>query len=126
MTISFSLRRRPAGCITTQPILDYHTHASAAAIADEHRFRDLTEIWLERDHYQVGLRSQFVVITTDSRRSARFPGTSISAGFCAPDRRSGVERGELPNDNDMLGRLIAGVCDDDAAGFFRVPRPRAW
>ena len=35
-----------------QPILDYHTHLSAAAIADDHRFRDLTEIWLEGDHYK--------------------------------------------------------------------------
>ena len=35
-----------------QPILDYHTHLSAAAIADDHRFRDLAEIWLEGDHYK--------------------------------------------------------------------------
>jgi len=63
---------------------------------------------------------QFIAITTDSRRSSRFPGTSISAGFCVRLIGGGVERAELPNDNDMLGRLIAGVCGDDAAGFFRV------
>jgi glucuronate isomerase len=34
------------------PIVDYHTHLSAAAIADDHHFRDLTEIWLEGDHYK--------------------------------------------------------------------------
>ena len=36
----------------SQPILDYHTHLSATAIAEDHRFRDLTEIWLEGDHYK--------------------------------------------------------------------------
>jgi glucuronate isomerase len=35
-----------------QPILDYHCHLSAKDIADNHRFRDLTEIWLEGDHYK--------------------------------------------------------------------------
>ena len=35
----------------SRPVIDYHTHLSAAAIADDHRFRDLTEIWLEGDHY---------------------------------------------------------------------------
>src|SRR5215471_12679552 len=35
-----------------QPIFDYHTHLNAAAIAHDHRFRDLTEIWLEGDHYK--------------------------------------------------------------------------
>jgi hypothetical protein len=38
--------------VESQPIVDYHTHLSAAAIADDHRFRDLTEIWLEGDHYK--------------------------------------------------------------------------
>lgn len=35
-----------------EPILDFHTHLPAADIAGEHRFRDLTEIWLEGDHYK--------------------------------------------------------------------------
>jgi glucuronate isomerase len=35
-----------------QPILDYHCHLSAKEIADNRRFRDLTEIWLEGDHYK--------------------------------------------------------------------------
>ncbi|MBV9075294.1 MAG: glucuronate isomerase, partial [Acidobacteria bacterium] len=30
----------------------YHCHLSAKDIADDHRFRDLTEIWLEGDHYK--------------------------------------------------------------------------
>jgi glucuronate isomerase len=35
-----------------QPILDYHCHIPAKHIAENHRFRDLTEIWLEGDHYK--------------------------------------------------------------------------
>jgi glucuronate isomerase len=35
-----------------QPIIDYHCHLSPDKIADDHRFRTLTEIWLEGDHYK--------------------------------------------------------------------------
>jgi glucuronate isomerase len=35
-----------------QPILDYHSHLSAADIAADRQFRDLAEIWLEGDHYK--------------------------------------------------------------------------
>ena len=35
-----------------QPIIDYHNHLSPQLIADNHRFRSITEIWLDGDHYQ--------------------------------------------------------------------------
>jgi glucuronate isomerase len=35
-----------------QPIIDYHTHLSAANIASDRRFSSLYEIWLEGDHYK--------------------------------------------------------------------------
>jgi glucuronate isomerase len=35
-----------------QPIIDYHCHLSPQLVADNHRFRSLTEIWLEGDHYK--------------------------------------------------------------------------
>jgi len=35
-----------------QPVLDYHTHLSAADIASDRRFDNLAEIWLEGDHYK--------------------------------------------------------------------------
>src|SRR5215475_13655016 len=35
-----------------QPIIDYHCHLSAKDIAENRRFHDLTEIWLEGDHYK--------------------------------------------------------------------------
>src|SRR5262249_12125575 len=35
-----------------EPILDYHSHLSASDIAQDRRFGNLTEIWLEGDHYK--------------------------------------------------------------------------
>ena len=35
-----------------EPILDFHSHLPAAEIAENRRFRDLTQIWLEGDHYK--------------------------------------------------------------------------
>lgn len=35
-----------------QPIFDYHCHLNPKEIAENRRFNDLTEIWLEGDHYK--------------------------------------------------------------------------
>lgn len=35
-----------------QPILDFHSHMSPADVADDRRFNDLFELWLEGDHYK--------------------------------------------------------------------------
>ncbi|PJG84717.1 glucuronate isomerase [Conservatibacter flavescens] len=35
-----------------QPIFDYHCHLSPKDIAEDRQFNDLTEIWLEGDHYK--------------------------------------------------------------------------
>lgn len=35
-----------------QPILDYHCHLPAVEIAENRRFNNLSEIWLEGDHYK--------------------------------------------------------------------------
>ncbi|HLV65944.1 MAG TPA: glucuronate isomerase, partial [Polyangiaceae bacterium] len=35
-----------------QPIFDYHCHLDPEKIANNHRFRSLTELWLEGDHYK--------------------------------------------------------------------------
>jgi glucuronate isomerase len=36
----------------SQPILDYHCHLSPKDIADNRRFANLAEVWLEGDHYK--------------------------------------------------------------------------
>jgi glucuronate isomerase len=35
-----------------QPIIDFHCHLSPSMIADDRQFDDLTQIWLEGDHYK--------------------------------------------------------------------------
>jgi len=39
-------------CAAPQPILDYHCHLCPEDIAQNRRFADLYEIWLEGDHYK--------------------------------------------------------------------------
>jgi len=39
-------------CVADLPIIDYHCHLPVAQIASDHRFRSITEIWLEGDHYK--------------------------------------------------------------------------
>ena len=34
------------------PVIDYHCHLPVAQIASDHRFRSMTEIWLDGDHYK--------------------------------------------------------------------------
>ena len=34
------------------PIIDYHCHLSPEQMAADHRFRSITEIWLDGDHYK--------------------------------------------------------------------------
>ena len=34
------------------PIIDYHCHLSPDLMAADHRFRSITEVWLEGDHYK--------------------------------------------------------------------------
>jgi glucuronate isomerase len=35
-----------------EPILDYHTHLPPEDVANNRRFNNLFEIWLEGDHYK--------------------------------------------------------------------------
>ncbi len=49
-----------------QPIIDYHCHLHPEAIANDHQFSSLTEIWLKGDHYKwramrtLGIDEQFI------------------------------------------------------------------
>jgi glucuronate isomerase len=56
-----------------QPIIDYHCHLSPAAIAADGHFADLTEIWLQGDHYKWramrsnGIDERFITGSAPSR-----------------------------------------------------------
>ena len=36
----------------SQPIIDYHCHLDPAMVAEDYRFRSITELWLGGDHYK--------------------------------------------------------------------------
>jgi len=40
------------GVAEGMPILDYHCHVSPREIAEDRVFRNLTQLWLEGDHYK--------------------------------------------------------------------------
>lgn len=48
------------------PIIDYHCHLNPKEIAENHRFKDITEIWLGGDHYKWramranGIREEYI------------------------------------------------------------------
>ena len=39
-------------CAARLPILDYHCHIDPRAIAEDHVFADMAEVWLGGDHYK--------------------------------------------------------------------------
>jgi glucuronate isomerase len=47
-----SARRLYHDYAADEPILDYHCHLSPKDIAEDRRFQNLTEIWLDGDHYK--------------------------------------------------------------------------
>jgi glucuronate isomerase len=40
------------GCAEGLPVIDYHCHLSPQQMAEDHRFRSITELWLDGDHYK--------------------------------------------------------------------------
>jgi len=77
----FLLGSKPARLLyhqfaATQPIIDFHSHLSPAAIAENHQFENLTEMWLAGDHYKWramrtnGIEERF--ITGDSTPREKF------------------------------------------------------
>ena len=39
-------------CAADMPIIDYHCHISPKEIWEDRAFHNLTELWLEGDHYK--------------------------------------------------------------------------
>ena len=57
LTENFLLSSEPARRLyskyaANQPIFDYHSHIPAQDIAADRRFANLSELWLEGDHYK--------------------------------------------------------------------------
>ncbi len=50
--LSSSLAREIYDQISELPIIDFHSHLPQGEIANDHRFSDLSELWLKHDHYK--------------------------------------------------------------------------
>jgi glucuronate isomerase len=68
-----------------------------------------------------GLLSRFVGMVTDSRSFMSYPRHEYFRRVLCGIIGSDVERGELPNDDVLLGRMITDICYANAKRYLRLP-----
>ena len=67
-----------------RPIIDYHCHLSPTQISNDYQFKNITEIWIEGDHYKwramrtLGVDERF--ITGDASPKEKF----FACASCVP------------------------------------------
>ncbi len=71
-----------------------------------------------------GLLSRFIGMVTDSRSFMSYPRHEYFRRILCDMVGTDVMRGELPNDDALLGRLIEDVCYENAKQYLRLPEPR--
>jgi glucuronate isomerase len=69
-----------------------------------------------------GLLSRFVGMVTDSRSFMSYPRHEYFRRVLCDIVGGDVERGELPNDDALLGRMIADICYRNAKCYLRLPQ----
>jgi len=69
-----------------------------------------------------GLLSRFVGMTTDSRSVLSFPRHEYFRRVLCTLVGRDMDRGLIPNDMELAGTLIRGVCHDNAAAYFSLGR----
>jgi glucuronate isomerase len=68
-----------------------------------------------------GLLSRFVGMVTDSRSFMSYPRHEYFRRILCNIIGRDVERGELPNDDALVGRMIADICYGNARHYLRLP-----
>jgi glucuronate isomerase len=68
-----------------------------------------------------GLLSRFIGMVTDSRSFMSYPRHEYFRRTLCNIIGQDVERGELPDDDALLGRLIRDVCYGNAKSYLRLP-----
>jgi glucuronate isomerase len=68
-----------------------------------------------------GLLSRFIGMVTDSRSFMSYPRHEYFRRILCDIIGQDVMRGELPNDDTLLGRLIQGVCYRNAFEYLQLP-----
>lgn len=64
-----------------------------------------------------GLLSRFVGMVTDSRSFMSYPRHEYFRRILCNLVGADVDRGELPDDDELIGRMIRGICYSNAAGY---------
>jgi len=64
------------------------------------------------------LLSHFVGMLTDSRSFMSYPRHEYFRRVLCDVLGREVERGEMPNDEGLLGNLVRGICFENAKGYF--------
>ena len=67
------------GYSKNQPIIDYHNHLPTKQIADDKVFGNITNVWINGDHYKW-------------------------RAMCALGGE--IQRGELPNEMEWIGKMV--------------------
>jgi glucuronate isomerase len=71
----------------------------------------------------VGLLSRFIGMVTDSRSFMSYPRHEYFRRVLCDIVAHDVIRGELPNDEKLLGRLIEDICYRNAKQYLKLPTP---
>jgi len=68
-----------------------------------------------------GLLSRFIGMVTDSRSFMSYPRHEYFRRILCDIVGQDVARGELPNDDRLLGTLIQGICHQNARSYLQLP-----
>jgi glucuronate isomerase len=68
----------------------------------------------------VGLLSVFIGMLTDSRSFLSFPRHEYFRRILCNKLGEWVENGEYPNDLERLGKLVRGICFENAEEYFGI------
>lgn len=99
------------------PIFDYHCHLPPAQIAANHRFENLTQIWLAGDHYKWrAMRANGVperLITGDAEDRAKFKAWAETVPATIGNPLYHWTHMELANPFGIRGKLLDGSTADE-------------
>ena len=68
-----------------------------------------------------GLLSRFVGMVTDSRSFMSYPRHEYFRRTLCNLLGQQIESGEIPADLDLVGRMVRGICHDNARSYFGFP-----
>ncbi len=117
----FLLKGKTARCLyheyaAQMPIFDYHCHLSPQEILEDRRFNNLTELWLEGDHYKWRLMRACGVpeeyITGGAGAKEKFKAWASTVERCIANPISHWTALELARYFDIYEPLTGGTADE--------------